>query len=272
MDFRFSLSLHMSSLGIYKKYNYRRCHYEYPPYNENTKRSVYHVREVEVFRLKQLTGKIDVFLSHDWPMNIDKFGDEMTATTLATINPNFQSDIENDRLGSPANKELLEHLKPAYWFSGHLHCRFSAVVPHKNDDSQTKFLALDRATNDEFERKFIEVIDIDVEPEECPLSYDLEYLTILHLTQHLITGKKSFNSMPVKNGTGRLNFTPTDDEKDVVLSKFDNDLTVPLNFCRTCGTGKLGKSNPQTAKLCSTLDIQDPLQVAMIAANKVNKK
>jgi hypothetical protein len=38
-------------------------------------RSVYHVREVEVFKLAQLTGHIDIMLSHDWPRGIAMYGD-----------------------------------------------------------------------------------------------------------------------------------------------------------------------------------------------------
>lgn len=266
--------------GIYKKHNYRRCHYEFPPYTEDTKRSVYHVRELEVFRLKQLSNKIDIFMSHDWPMNVDKFGDEMSSTNLVAMNPHFQKDVDNDRLGSPANKEILEHLRPFYWFAGHMHCRFSAVVPHSADYSKTKFLALDKAANNCEQQKFIEILDINVEEREdcpCPLSYDLEWLTILHLTQRLSTGKKCFNSMPIENGPLRWIYTPTDEEKEFVLSKFDNDLIVPLNFCRTRRPDNLevknllqcnANFNPQTAQLCSRLDIEDPVRVAMMAIGR----
>ncbi|KAG4067921.1 hypothetical protein HA402_010607 [Bradysia odoriphaga] len=254
--------------GIYKKYNYRRCHHEFPPYTEDSKRSVYHVRELEVFRLKQISGKIDIFMSHDWPRNIDKFGDEMTPADLISIKPDFESDIKNNCLGSPANKEILDRLQPSYWAAAHLHCRFSAEVPHSNS-MKTKFLALDKAVNDSIERKFIEILDIDVEPKECPLSYDLEWLTILHNTQHLVTGKQKFNSMPKENGSVRWNFTPTSEEKESILSKFDDDLIVPTNFCRTEKSVLNGKpqSNPQTLKFCGTLNVDDPLCIAMAEIN-----
>ncbi|XP_037028889.1 lariat debranching enzyme-like [Bradysia coprophila] len=254
--------------GIYKKYNYRRYHHEFPPYTEDSKRSVYHVRELEVFRLKQLSSKIDIFMSHDWPRNIDKFGDEMTPTDLISMNPNFESDIKNDCLGSPANKEILDHLQPSYWVAAHLHCRFSAEIQH-GSSTKTKFLALDKAVHDAIERKFIEILDIDVEPEESPLSYDLEWLTVLHNTQHLVTGKTKFSSMPKENGPVRWNFTPTSEEKELILSKFDDDLIVPINFCRMGKSVLKGKpqSNPQTSKFCSTLNVDDPLCIAMAGIN-----
>ncbi len=49
-------------------------HYERPPYQSDTLRSAYHVRELEVYRLKQLRGPLDVFLSHDWPHGIERHG------------------------------------------------------------------------------------------------------------------------------------------------------------------------------------------------------
>ncbi len=80
--------------GIYKKWDYKRGkphflntvntiyinmltlgHYERAPYNGESLRSVYHVRELEVFKLQQLSRPIDVFLSHDWPQGIAHYGD-----------------------------------------------------------------------------------------------------------------------------------------------------------------------------------------------------
>ncbi len=54
---------------------HRQGHYERPPYQMDTIRSAYHVRELEVYRLMQLRQPIDVFLSHDWPRNIARHGD-----------------------------------------------------------------------------------------------------------------------------------------------------------------------------------------------------
>lgn len=51
-----------------------RGHYEVPPYNEYSVRSVYHIRNLEIFRLKQLTEPIDIFISHDWPTGVTQYG------------------------------------------------------------------------------------------------------------------------------------------------------------------------------------------------------
>lgn len=50
-------------------------HFERPPYDHNTIKSVYHVREYDVRKLMQVKEPIDVFLSHDWPVRITDYGD-----------------------------------------------------------------------------------------------------------------------------------------------------------------------------------------------------
>lgn len=40
--------------GIFKHSDYLRGRHERPPYTEQTIRSIYHVRQLEVFRLKQV--------------------------------------------------------------------------------------------------------------------------------------------------------------------------------------------------------------------------
>lgn len=62
--------------GIYKSYSYQKGHHEKPPYNENDKRSVYHVREQEILRLLQISNPIDIFISHDWPQGILNYGNK----------------------------------------------------------------------------------------------------------------------------------------------------------------------------------------------------
>lgn len=54
----------------------RRGHYEAPPYSSDSIRSVYHVRELEVFKLAQLREKpLEVMISHDWPRGVYHHGD-----------------------------------------------------------------------------------------------------------------------------------------------------------------------------------------------------
>jgi len=49
-------------------------HFEKVPYSENDLRSIYHVRECEVWKLKQIAKPLDVVMSHDWPRGIVEHG------------------------------------------------------------------------------------------------------------------------------------------------------------------------------------------------------
>lgn len=113
--------------GIYKQHDYTMCHYEHPPYSEATKRSVYHLRNLEVFRLGQIRRRLDIVMSHDWPRGIYHYGN---LNQLTRRKPHFRNEIESDSLGSPPGEQLLCRLKPRYWFAAHLHCKFSALVGH----------------------------------------------------------------------------------------------------------------------------------------------
>ncbi|CAB4066534.1 DBR1 [Lepeophtheirus salmonis] len=78
--------------GIYKSYNYTSGHHEHLPYSPKTLRSVYHIRNLEVFRLKQLEkSPPDIMLSHDWPCGITDYGN---CEQLLRFKPFFKDDIE----------------------------------------------------------------------------------------------------------------------------------------------------------------------------------
>lgn len=129
-----------------------------------------------MFRLHQLSGNLDIFLSHDWPNEITQYGN---LPTLLRNKPFFQlvsificifiliiffdsfffcfkirDDIRNGKLGSPPLQTLLRSMRPKYWFAAHLHCFFPAIVHHEENDSNTKFLALDKCLP---RRKFLQV-------------------------------------------------------------------------------------------------------------------
>jgi len=99
--------------------------------------------------------------------------------------------------------ELLQTLKPQFWFSAHLHCKFAAVVQHGGDvSSVTRFLALSKCVPG-FD--FLQVIELEryvlscvISAEYVPqlifhstgplqLSYDEEWLAITRATANLFS-------------------------------------------------------------------------------------
>uniref|UniRef100_A0A3B0MMB4 (Lariat) debranching enzyme (Dbr1 homologue), putative n=1 Tax=Theileria annulata TaxID=5874 RepID=A0A3B0MMB4_THEAN len=161
-------------------------YFESKPYNEQTKRSSYHMREFDVKKLSLIKGKVDVFLSHDWPAGIENFGD---LDQLLKIKPFFYEDIKNNTLGNPKTMELMGKLKPTLWFSAHLHVKYEAEYKHE-DGSTTQFLALDKVLpyreflriiqldpdNSSNKRKLESPVPVEVTPKLC---YDREWCAIL---------------------------------------------------------------------------------------------
>lgn len=165
--------------------------------------------------------------------------------------------------------ELLKHHYPSYWFAAHLHCKFAALVPNENRDKVTKFLALDKCLP---KRKFLQILDIPHdETQSLSLSYDVEWLTVLFLTNYLLSVKNTPTYMPGPGGAGRWNFTPTEVEKNIVLEKFNDDLKVPLNFERENELSWRIKNLPvnnQTKLFCEKLGIDDPSELIKLQQSR----
>lgn len=285
--------------GIYRNYNYRKGHYECPPFDNDTVRSVYAMRNLEVFRLQQLKPlTIDIMLSHDWPQKIWEYGDRTKrfgkVEGLLRKKPDFKVDMDSGKLGNPPCWELLTKLKPKYWYSAHMHCRFEAKVFHEEKDVATEFVALDKCI---LGRHFLEFVDIGdtVERNEdgtakLTMEYDPEWLTILSLTNKFLNCTTSHTKLPYKPSSNqsydseqRWNFSPTEEEVQAVVKKFNNDLTIKNNFKQTCNgydpnwDGKNFNNlkmpqpslNIQTIEFCEKLGVDDPL---LIASNINNVK
>lgn len=112
--------------GIYKSHDYLLGRFERPPYDKSSIRSVYHVRNLDVFRMKCL-NEMDIMLSHDWPQGIEQHGNTQA---LLRQKPFFREEIQRNDLGSLPNWEVLQKLKPNWWFAAHLHVKFAAQVHH----------------------------------------------------------------------------------------------------------------------------------------------
>lgn len=276
--------------GIYRGYNYERGHYEITPYTDDTVRSVYSIRNLEVFRLSQLTPDIDIMLSHDWPAHIWEHGDGTRCGTkegLLRCKPGFAADMESGRLGSWPCWDLLTTLKPRFWYSAHMHCRFDALVKH-DEEKQTKFVALDKCLP---RRQFFDFINIGDEVKRnedgtaiLDFQYDKEWLAILSSTNKFLNCTNAHTKLPRKpmdptdHQAPRWNYTPEADEIEGITKKFKDDLKIPANFKQIVNGfdpewdgknfHKLAKPqpmlNPQTTEFCSKMGIDDPLNITMI--------
>lgn len=184
----------------------------------------------------------------------------------------FREEIDSNRLGSPPMEDLLKHLQPKYWFAAHLHCKFAALVNH-DDEKTTKFLALDKCLPN---RRFLQLLDIETDNTDAlKMEYDLEWLTILKSTNHLLSVKHSNNFMPGPNGQERFEFIPSQEELEETKKKFKDGLKIPENFSATVEPFNPDNSfdqsqeqpkaiiNPQTSQFCKLLGIDDPLVLAM---------
>ncbi|KAF5011926.1 hypothetical protein FDECE_1991 [Fusarium decemcellulare] len=125
--------------GIYKASDYRKPHNERLPYDRDLIRSIYHVREYDVQKLLQVSGPVDIALSHDWPTWVELFGDHQQ---LFADKPHFFESAKIDNLGSKPAAELLNNIRPSHWFSGHMHARFKATVAHTGPRMENSVRAL----------------------------------------------------------------------------------------------------------------------------------
>lgn len=227
--------------GIYNYHNCNKGRFEKMPLDDQTIRSVYHTRALDVFRLQLLSKRaeqqepIDVFLSHDWPTRIYEHGNK---AQLLRFKPDFRRDIESKSgLGSPLTEPLLTQLKPRRWFAAHLHCRFFAKVNHDETGARcTEFLSLNKIENG---RHFMEVLDIDNSREysgtDCDLYYDPEWLTILRKTHSLESDSNNYVSCPsIEDDAGKSYFASDKEVAETVaLMNESGSLKIEMNFRMT---------------------------------------
>lgn len=262
--------------GIFNHGNNRRGHFECLPYNPSTMRSAYHMRQTDVYKVLQLSpalrpnGKVvDVFLSHDWPINIHECGN---ADRLFRMKPFFRRDVEEGPgLGNPLMQPLVNHLRATHWFAAHLHVAFNACVRFA-PNVETNFQSLDKVLR---KRQFLKVFDIEpaVKPEpETPLvlKYDAEWLAILKATDEMLNvDSQPGPDLKLDEAANKVIIKEKDIEE--VIKELGGDLTIPTNFQPSDPVPAedvdldpqrtTNYRNPQTAALCDKLNIRDPIDV-----------
>ncbi|KAI3734949.1 hypothetical protein L6452_14431 [Arctium lappa] len=235
--------------GIYKSRDYHLGHFERPPYNNSDIKSVYHVREYDVHKLMQVEEPIDIFVSHDWPLGVTEHGNWKD---LVRDKPHFEKEIQDRTLGSKPAAELLEKLKPPYWFSAHLHCKFAALVQHWDGGPVTKFLALDKCIP---RRKFLQIIEVESDPGPHEIQYDEEWLAITrryHSVFPLTAKRANFGGVQLD----------MEECRRLIRSKLQSRGTKPFEFVRTVPCHNSSETvanghnrNPQTEALLQFLEL-----------------
>ena len=247
--------------GIYKHHDYNKGHFESPPFNNNTMRSIYHVRSLDTFKLKLLSNPVNIVMSHDWPKGVYHYGN---LDELYRWKGFLRQEIEENTLGSSAAEDVLRSLQPDHWFSAHLHVRFPARIQHSQTSKVTNFLALDKCLP---KRKFLEVIDVGPASGPLELSYDAEWLAITKLTLPFVNTEPSHTQLPLS----REEITkckPTQDTIRELSDLMGNDLRIPHNFTQNAPLYDAANhqrfvrvttsTNPQTDFFCQRLKMRNP--------------
>lgn len=263
--------------GIFNEKHFRLGHFERPPYSEDTLRSIYHLRELEVFRMFHLASSkypTDVFLSHDWPANIWEYGNKKELLRKKSF---LQEDMTNGKLGSPPLMNILNKIQPSFWFASHLHVKFPAIVVHKTNRlsaatapdaptaaattaAATRFLSLDKVLPS---RDFLQFLRIPKQEcnRELQIMYDEEWLAVLKRTNHFLQTSRQPVHLPTS-------LVPVSQEEISYISNRLNEcnngsrvippyplhlqssFSDPSSFCQP-----VQLSSPQTDALLSLLEL-----------------
>lgn len=254
--------------GIYNAESFRTTPIRYKlPFDSKTLRSVYHTKPKAYLKML-LNQRCDIALSHDWPTRIWNYGD---VEALIRKKPFLAHDIKTGRMGSTLAENVLPTIEPRYWFSLHMHVRFSASVPHQEAvngeeielsmDSKeslprlpprtTEFLALDKCLP---KRQYLEIKLIKPETVHPSLDLDSLFYDARAVALHKVIDKFAKNSKkwslltPHKLLTLDIDLTLFELDKAVSLeveNLQDLDFEIPRNFAQVAPT-----SDDENVPLC----------------------
>ncbi|BEI99380.1 hypothetical protein CcaverHIS631_0404230 [Cutaneotrichosporon cavernicola] len=295
--------------GIYNQNSFGRGHFERAPLKGGSLRSVYHLRQWNEERLR-LLPPVDIFLSHDWPVDITKYGD---GKALVSAMPRFRSSIDTGTFGAPPLTRVLNAIRARYWFAAHMHVKFPAVKvhaanptvsePHYPSDPTpkewldahaihprgsikpgptnqraTRFLALSKPLPGK--KDWWQVLDIPAPSDKSPptLTFDRAWLAITKATHPF---PRAHNPPILPDGASALppSTLPADVNAriEAALSSLDNSAEVSnvQVFVKTApaegdGIPEAHYTNPQTTAFCAFLGIQDLTNPAPRTAARPN--
>ncbi|KAK4173507.1 lariat debranching enzyme, C-terminal domain-containing protein [Triangularia setosa] len=237
--------------GIWKGHDYRKPHYERLPFNQSDTKSFYHVREIDVRKLLQMRTQVDIGISHDWPRGIEKHGD---ANRLWKMKPDFQRESQDGSLGNPAADYVLNRLRPPYWFSAHLHCKYSAI---KQFDPPT-------ATSETVPKPALpppaalahnpDEIDLDLDEEQTPAAPPINPDEIdVGLDDGETAAAPSTNPAPPDTGTS-TNLGPEEQQTDALRSLLPSTFSKPTPQIKTTPGQPVPKTITNTTTRFLALD------------------
>lgn len=276
--------------GIYKSYDFAKGLFEKYPLTQQEKKSVYHVRKWDLWRMQLLHSlqnqerdvmsdmddiknlmpnnfsfpdenlkqdeqlkRVTIGMSHEWPQNITEFANiKFIEDELVKRQKkdHLMEDIRAKKLGCPISRQILNLFQPNYWFSGHLHCDLEIQVKHPKTSKLTKFIGLDKVIP---RRKFLHIVEIDL-PESPKENEKLS----LFLDRDWLSVIKATHD-----------YTPTDEDffppsrKDIDLEeakkfvdlKYKDSTQIPMNFIKHEFQANDPLFNPYTATLYGKLEL-----------------
>ena len=189
----------------------------------------------------QLSGRLDVMLSHDWPQGVHRYGNERSLLSRKRF---LEKEVQTNTLGNPHTPAIMSHLQPSYWFSAHLHTKFAALVPHDDKNlRRTKFLSLDKCLP---QRDFLQIVTFpEAKSGRKPrLEYDKEWLAIIRATQPFHSLERRPTPLPPPASLR----SKVEEELEWIEAQEGSDdkwLTVPENFSMTLEPHRPGVKLPR---------------------------
>jgi hypothetical protein len=160
-------------------------------------------------------------ISHDWPLGVCNYNPNNTS--LFKRKPFLKNEILSNTLGSLAGQKLLNHLKPSYWFSSHLHCKYS-INCRLDEKHCTQFIALDKCVPN---RDYLQIVTLAARDDSKQgLAYDPEWLAIIkqvNSSNHYLALNQFNRNL---NHSLYTIHTPTQDEINEIKLILKNDLTI----------------------------------------------